>query len=96
MKYWLHPEAEADLRDAAEFYRQRADLMLARAFLLEFRRTAKLLLRYPRLGSLWRNGRRRLVMNRFPFADLHDCRATDSNTSVAHQSRKPNYWGARE
>jgi hypothetical protein len=29
MRYWLHPEAREDLRDAAEFYRERAGNALA-------------------------------------------------------------------
>ncbi len=36
MKYSLHPEAERDLREAAEFYRARAGDSLSRAFLTEF------------------------------------------------------------
>jgi hypothetical protein len=36
MNYSLHPEAEADLRDASEFYRERADKTLAQSFLAEF------------------------------------------------------------
>ena len=47
MRYWLHPEAEDDLRDAAEFYRERADDRLSRSLLFEFRRPSNLLLRHP-------------------------------------------------
>jgi len=35
MKYSLHPEAEGDLREAAEFYRERADSVLSQALLGE-------------------------------------------------------------
>jgi hypothetical protein len=33
VKYWLHPEALVDLREAAEFYREQAGMPLSRAFL---------------------------------------------------------------
>ena len=36
MNYSLHPEAESDLRDAAEFYRERAGNSLSQSFLAEF------------------------------------------------------------
>lgn len=31
MNYWLHPEAEEDLREAAEFYRSQAGTVLSQA-----------------------------------------------------------------
>lgn len=43
MRYWLHPEAENDLRDAAEFYRDRADSSLSRSLLAEFERSVDIL-----------------------------------------------------
>ncbi len=36
MIYSLHPEAEEDLRDAAEFYRERAGNSLSQSLLAEF------------------------------------------------------------
>ena len=33
MKYTLHPDAESDLREAAGFYREQADNVLALSFL---------------------------------------------------------------
>jgi len=39
MTYRLHPEAQVDLREAAEFYRKRAGNELALTFLAEFEHT---------------------------------------------------------
>ena len=36
MNYWLHPEAREDLREAAEFYRDNADVALSQSLLAEF------------------------------------------------------------
>jgi|GEM_PF-3417494 len=54
MKYWLHPEAENDLRDAAEFYRKHADIALSQALLAEFEHAMHLLLKHPRVDAQWR------------------------------------------
>ena len=78
MRYWLHPEAARDLRDAAEFYRNRADTTLSQSLLAEFEQSVALLLQHPGLGAIWRNGRRRLLMKRFPLlAHLYGGRRTD-------------------
>ena len=50
MNYWLHPEAQEDLMEAAEFYREQAGTTLSQSFLAEFEHSVGLLLQYPRLG----------------------------------------------
>jgi plasmid stabilization system protein ParE len=82
VNYWLHPEAEADLRDAAQFYRDRAGSALSQAFLAEFEHSVGLLLLHPRLGALWRQGKRRFLTRRFPFS--------------THHSKRPGYWRGRK
>jgi plasmid stabilization system protein ParE len=97
MNYWLHPEAEEDLREAAEFYRDRAGAGLSQALLAEFERSASLLLEHPHLGSLWRHGKRRLLMRRFPYAVVYAVVADQIRIlAVAHHSRRPGYWRGRE
>jgi plasmid stabilization system protein ParE len=54
MKYSLHPEAEEDLRDAAEFYQKRAGSTFSQSLLGEFERSVNILLQHPGVGSLWR------------------------------------------
>ena len=69
MNYSLHPEAEEDLRDAAEFYRERASNSLSQSLLGEFEQSVNILLAHPGLGSPWRGGgRRRYLMERFPYS----------------------------
>ena len=43
MTYWLHPDAEAELGDAAVYYAEHASLAVAEAFVLEFERIRDLL-----------------------------------------------------
>jgi plasmid stabilization system protein ParE len=56
MKYWLHPGAREDLREAAEFYRERAGNVLTMSLLEDFEHAAALLLQHPSLGPVWRHG----------------------------------------
>jgi toxin ParE1/3/4 len=97
MTYHLHPDAEVDLREAAEFYRRRAGNDLALTFIAEFEYSVSLLLEYPTLGAIWRNGRRRFVMRRFPYSLIYN--ATDQQIRIlamAHHSRRPGYWQDRD
>lgn len=43
MSHWLHPEAEAELEEAALYLAEHASPALARAFLLEYERVVGLL-----------------------------------------------------
>jgi plasmid stabilization system protein ParE len=51
VNYWLHPEAQEDLREAAEFYREQAGTALSQSFLAEFEHSVGLLLQYPSARS---------------------------------------------
>jgi plasmid stabilization system protein ParE len=43
VSYWVHPEAEAELGDAAVYYAEHASLAVAEAFVAEFERVRDLL-----------------------------------------------------
>jgi len=97
MKYWLHPEAENDLRDAAEFYRQQAGPALSLPFLTEFEHAISLLLRHPGLGARWRGDTRRYVMRRFPYSVIYSINGEEMRIwAIAHHSRLPGFWRARK
>ncbi len=96
MNYWLHPEAREDLREAANFYRDNAGIVLSQALLAEFEHSIGLLLEHPRLGGRWRQGKRRYLMRRFPFAIIYSVMRDQLRIlAVAHQSRRPGYWRGR-
>jgi plasmid stabilization system protein ParE len=97
MKYSLHPDADGDLREAAEFYRESAGHALAQALFEEFEHSVNLLLQHPRLGALWRHGKRRYVMRHFPYSLIYAVSGDDIRIlAVAHQSRRPGYWRGRK
>ena len=96
MNYWLHPEAQEDLREAAGFYRDNAGVALSQSLLAEFEHSVNLLLEHPRLGSKWRWGKRRFVMQRFPFSVIYIVVGEQLRIlAVAHHSRRPGYWRGR-
>lgn len=97
MIYSLHPEAESDLREAAEYYRERAGVAMAQALLGDFERSIAWLLDRPLLGALWLHGKRRLVMRHFPYSITYTVAAQEVQVlAVAHQSRRPGYWRKRK
>ncbi len=56
MKYFLHPDAEQDIADAALYYQQQAGSPLSQALFVEFERSVERLLQHPKLGMKWRCG----------------------------------------
>ncbi|MBC3873977.1 type II toxin-antitoxin system RelE/ParE family toxin [Undibacterium flavidum] len=97
MKFTLHSYAEIDLREAAEFYKQRAGNSFSRAFLEEFEHTVTLLLQHPKLGTPWRHDTRMFALKRFPYSLIY--KELDEQliiVAVAHQSRRPGYWASRK
>ena len=97
MMYSLHPEVQEDLREAAKFYRDRAGGSLVQSLFAEFERSVSLLLQHPRLGALWRLGKRRLIIQRFPYSIIYTIAGEEIRIlAVAHQSRRPGYWRGRK
>ena len=97
MNCWLHPEAEAELGDAALYYAEHAGRALAEAFLAEFARVRDLLVENPRRGPRVDFGLRMYHLDRFPCTVIYE--PDDVNGpqifAIAHQHREPGYWAAR-
>ncbi len=96
MNYSLHPAAEQDLREAAEYYRERAGTVLVQAFIDDFEHAMQLVLLHPLLGASWRHGVRRLVMRHFPYSVIYAIVGEEVRVlAVAHHNRRPGYWRKR-
>ncbi|MGH8646592.1 MAG: type II toxin-antitoxin system RelE/ParE family toxin [Gammaproteobacteria bacterium] len=90
-------QAREDLLEAAQFYQAYASTEFVQALFTEFERSVNLLLQYPALGSLWRSGRRRLLMRRFPYSLIYRIAGEEIRVlAVAHHSRRPGYWRGRK
>lgn len=91
----FHPQAQAELDEAAMFYEQRVP-GLGLAFAGEVQKSVSLILAHPEIGGSNSQGFRCLAIRRFPFSVTY--RTNDSGVyiiAVAHQHRRPGYWKKR-
>lgn len=97
MTFWIHPEAEAELGDAAVYYATHASLAIAQAFIAEFERVRDLLVENPQRGPHADFGFRVYHFDRFPYTVIYDENPHGPRIyAVAHQHREPGYWRERE
>lgn len=92
----IHRLAADDLARAARFYRREGGTALARRFLDEFERIARLLEQFPGIGSSAADGRQSFPLTDFPFAVIY--RHGDDGLRilvVRHQSRDPEFGESR-
>lgn len=97
MSFWLHPDAEAELGEAAAYYAEQASPLVTRAFLAEFERVRDLLVENQYRGPHGEYGLRLYHLDRFPYTVVYE---PDEQTgpqiyAVAHQHREPGYWAKR-
>jgi len=96
MNITIHPGAEQDLHEAAEFYERKGSALVAGRFIDEFERLVSLLREHPQIGSLRSNGRRSLSMKVFPYSLIYRATAQEIFILVVkHISRRPGYGGKR-
>jgi plasmid stabilization system protein ParE len=96
MKITIHPDAEHDLREAAEFYEREGSSLIASRFISEFKRLTSLLQEYSQIGSPRSNGRRALSMKIFPYTMIYRTVAQEIVILVVkHDGRRPSYGSKR-
>ena len=92
MTYSAHPGAERDIEHASDFYRDRAGLAVARRFLAEVDRVAKLVDRNPDAGALLAEGRRMFHLKAVPYSWVY--RKLDAGIQVLivrHHHQNPRH-----
>ena len=88
----LSPAAEADIREAFLWYRERNSL-IADAFRTEIFDTIDRLADAPLAKAPDEHGQRKRVLHRFPYSVIYDVQAsTVTVLAVAHHRRRPGYW----
>lgn len=97
MSHWIHPEAEAELGDAAVYYATHASRAIAEAFLAEYERVLEILIENQQRGPHGEHGMRVYYFDRFPYSVIYaeDPALGPQIFAIAHQSREPGYWGSR-
>lgn len=102
MKVQLHPDAEEELIQAAGWYEDRRP-GLGAELLAEVDAGITILSKSPLMWGLWpgapefRPPVRRALLRRYPFAIAYQASADHVVIlAIAHTSRRPFYWSARE
>ncbi len=97
MSCWLHPDAEAELGDAAVYYALHASAAIAERFLREYERVLDLVIKNQQIGSLGDLGLRVFHFDRFPYTLIYEehVKLGPQIYAVAHQRREPGYWQGR-
>lgn len=91
----LHPAADEELSDAADYY-DREGPGLGAALLADVERAAREIVEFPEACPLVREPVRMKRLGRFPFAIMYS--RDDEEILVlalAHERRRPFYWGDR-
>lgn len=97
MRVTLHPAAQRDIEEAAEFYERQGSPALAARFVAEFKRLSGLLLQHPGIGSPRPRGRRGFSMNVFPYTVIYASSAEGIHILVVkHDKRRPGHGSARK
>ena len=92
----IHRFAAEDLTDAVRFYKTEAGAGLARRFLAEFERVAKLLEQHPGLGTPTSDGRQSHPLTDFPYSIIYRPEGDVIRILVVrHQNRDPEYGEGR-
>ena len=97
MTHWIHPDAEAELEDAAVYYAENVSRVLAAAFLDEYERVVSLLVENQQRGPHGDFGMRVYHLNVFPYTVISEEQpaAGPQIYAVAPQAREPGYWKVR-
>lgn len=91
----LHPLAERELNDAAQYYEMESE-GLGAAFLGEVERCCGSIVEHPQAGRTIRGAVRRRLIARFPYAILYTLRPDVVRVvAVMNLKRRPGYWAGR-
>lgn len=91
----VHPEAVAEARAAAQWYRERSALA-ADAFLVELDRAVERIAENPERYPRYVRGTRRYLLQRFPFYLVYrEVTKKLEIVAIAHGRRRPKYWEKR-
>lgn len=94
MKLVIVPPALSELRDAAAFYADSAEVELGLAFVAEFEQAVNAVLANPNLGAVFRGNRRRYLLRRFPYGIIYQITSEEIRVRSGAPSAAPWLLGA--
>lgn len=91
----LHPEAAAELAEAARFYEAQAE-GLGDDFTSTVERAARRIVEYPNIGRPFGRRLSRMLVPRFPYGLVYRVEPERFHVvSIMHLHRRPGYWRSR-
>ena len=95
MRFYFHPDAEAEFDKAVEYYNQ-SQPRLGIEFAEEVYATITRIIQYPDAWSALSKNSRRSLVNRFPYGVIYQVKSRSLRIiAVAHLNRRPGYWKER-
>ena len=95
MRFYFHPEANAEFDRAVEYYEQ-CQLGLGLEFAEEVYAVIPRIIEYPDAWSAMSKNTRRCLTNRFPFGVIYQVKTDGLRIiAVANLHRRPGYWKER-
>jgi plasmid stabilization system protein ParE len=95
LELWFHPDAEAELTDAADFYARQGPGLDTR-FIAEVEHALGQIVRFPEAAPPVHGHLSRKVLPGYPFSLIYALTDTQIRVlAVAHQKRRPFYWRGR-
>jgi len=95
MKFYFHPDAEAEFDQAVEHYEQ-FQPGIGLEFAEEVYATITRIIQYPDAWSALSKSSRRCLASRFPYGVIYQIKSRSLRIiAVAHLNRRPGYWKER-
>ena len=95
MKLLFHPDAEVELREAANYYDD-CQTGLGLDFAEEVYAAISRIIKYPDAWSRLSSNTRRCLTNRFPFGIIYQVKSDNLYIiAIANLHRRPEYWKER-
>ena len=95
MKFYFHPDAEAEFDRAVQYYEQ-FQPGLGLEFAEEIYATITRIIQYPDAWSVLSKNSRRCLVSRFPYGVIYQIKSRSLRIiAVGHLNRRPGYWKER-
>ncbi len=96
LSFKLDEAAEAEFYNIVDYYKQ-FDRALSSDFIQEFDQAVQWLLNYPKAGSPYFHGTKRIILRRFPYSIVYKIYRNEVIIAhaIMHMRRRPDYWEER-
>ncbi len=92
---WFHPDAEAEINEAANFLDKESP-GLGDVFFEDLERAIQMIMEHPEVSPVLQGRVRRKILSKFPYSIMYSVASGKIRIlAVSHQRRRPFYWRYR-